>query len=102
MRTDGAFDQEQQVIGDLEHLDVPSTTATIGSGGGPAVRGMLDRIKAEDPDEPLWSGVTAIEDSGAGVTVHFEPAGQPALRRAGGVEVACVLYPDEGSEPSGI
>jgi hypothetical protein len=29
--------------------------------------------------------------------VQFEPAGPPALRRAGGVEVACVLYPGEGA-----
>ena len=84
------------MIGDLDHLDTPSTSATIGTGGSGAVRAVLDRIKQEDPDEPLWSGVTSIEDSGSDVTVHFEPAPSPALRRAGGVEVACVLYPDEG------
>ena len=61
------------------------------------VRAILDRMKAEDTAEPLWSGVTSIEDAGSGVTVHFEPAPSPALRRAGGVEVACVLYPDEGT-----
>jgi peptide/nickel transport system ATP-binding protein len=53
-------------------------------------------MRAEDPSEPLWSGVTSIEDTDAGVTVDFEPAPSPTLRRAGGVEVACVLYPDEG------
>ncbi len=95
MRADAAYDDEQRVIGDLEHLDQPSTTVTLGAGGGPAVRALLDRMRAEDPTEPLWSGVTAIDDAGAGVTVHFEPAPAPALRRAGGVEVACVLYPPE-------
>jgi hypothetical protein len=89
------------VIGDLEHLDTPSTTATLGAGGSGGVRAILDRIKAEDVEEPLWSGVSSMEDSGAGVTVHFEPAPPPALRRAGGVDVACVLYPDEGAERSG-
>jgi peptide/nickel transport system ATP-binding protein len=97
-RSDTAFDDEQQILGGLEHLDAPSTTATLGSGGSSAVRGILDRIKGEDPDEPLWSGVTSIEDTGPGVTVHFEKAGPPALRRAGGVDVACVLYPDETSD----
>ena len=97
MRAEGAYDEEQNVIGDLEPLDDPSTTATLGAGGSVAVRAILDRMKAEDTTEPLWSGVTSIENSGSGVTVQFEPAGPPALRRAGGVEVACVLYPDEGA-----
>jgi peptide/nickel transport system ATP-binding protein len=95
LRAVSAYDDERRVVGDLDHLDTPSTSATIGSGGGPAVRGVLDSIRREDPDEPLWSGVTAIEDSGPGVVVHFEPAPPPPLRRAGGVEVACVLYPED-------
>jgi peptide/nickel transport system ATP-binding protein len=96
MRGDAAYDEERGVLGDLDTLDTPSTTATIGTGGSVAVRAVLDRIRSENREEPLWSGVTSIEDSGSGVTVHFEPAPAPALRRAGGVEVACVLYPDEG------
>jgi len=94
MRPDTAYDEEQRVIGDLETLDEPSTTASFGVGGSAAVRTIVDRIRAENPQEPLWSGVTAVEDSGAGVTVHFEPAAPPGLRRVGGVDVACVLYPD--------
>ncbi|MGC4111930.1 MAG: hypothetical protein QM747_16245 [Nocardioides sp.] len=41
--------------------------------------------------------MSSVEDSGGGVTVHFEPAPSPALRQAGGVQVACVLYPDQDS-----
>ena len=59
------------------------------------MRSLLDRIRSENPDEPLWSGVTDIEPAGNGVEVQFEPADSPRLRRAGGVEVACVLYPEE-------
>jgi peptide/nickel transport system ATP-binding protein len=95
MRADVAYDDEQRVLGDLDRLDEPSTTATFGAGGSAAVRAIVDRIRAEDTREPLWSGVTGIDESGSGVTVHFEPAMPPALRRAGGVDVACVLYPDE-------
>jgi peptide/nickel transport system ATP-binding protein len=62
------------------------------------VRAILERMKTEDTTEPLWSGVTSIEDSGSGVDVLFEPAPSPPLRRAGGVEVACVLYPESGGE----
>jgi oligopeptide/dipeptide ABC transporter ATP-binding protein len=100
LRQETAYEEEQRVLGDIEHLDTGSTSATLGSGGSAEVRAVLDRIKAEDPEEPLWSGVQSIEDSGSGVTVHFEPAGPPPLRRAGGVEVACVLYP-EGDDSSG-
>ena len=96
MRADAAYDEEQKILGDLEPLDEPSTSVTFGAGGSAAVRAILDRMKAEDTTEPLWSGVTSIEDAGSGVTVHFEPAPSPALRQAGGVEVACVLYPDRG------
>jgi oligopeptide/dipeptide ABC transporter ATP-binding protein len=93
-RAGAAYDEERGVLGDLEHLDTPSTTATLGSGGSEQVRAILDRIKSENPDEPLWSGITSIEPEGAGVTVHFQEADFPALRRAGGVDVACILYPD--------
>ena len=90
-----AYDDEKAVIGDLDSLDQPSTTATIGKGGAGEVRALLDRIKAENPDEPLWKGVRDIEPAGNGVEVQFQPADSPALRRAGGVDVACVLYPAE-------
>ncbi|MCW2793802.1 MAG: gsiA 2, partial [Nocardioides sp.] len=52
----------------------------------------LDRMRAEDPDEPLWGGVERIDDDGTGVRVSFKPGEDPALRRAGDVDVACVLY----------
>ncbi len=99
LRADAAYDEERRVIGDLEHLDAPSTSATVGAGGSAEVRAILDRMRAEDTTEPLWSGVTAVEDAGSGVEVLFEPAAPPALRPAGGVEVACVLYP--GPDPAG-
>jgi peptide/nickel transport system ATP-binding protein len=97
LRAGAAYDDEKAVIGDLDHLDAPATTATLGAGGSAPVRAILDRMKSEDTAEPLWSGVQSVDDSGSGVTVNFEPAPAPPLRRAGGVEVACVLYP-EGSE----
>ena len=101
LRADAAYDEEKKVIGDLEQLDTPSTSATLGTGGSAEVRAILERMKAEDTSEPLWSGVTAIEDAGSGVTVFFEPAPSPLLRRAGGVEVACVLYPEGAADGEG-
>jgi peptide/nickel transport system ATP-binding protein len=98
-RETSSYDDEQAVVGDLDRLDAPSVTAAIGRAGSDGVRALLDRIRAEDPDEPLWRGVESIEPEGAGVVVRFREAESPALRRAGAVDVACVLYPDEGSGP---
>jgi len=95
-----AYDDEQALIGDLDQLSAPSTSAKLGKGGAGEVRALLDRIQKENPKEPLWNGVTGIEPDGNGVDVRFEPADPPPLRRAGGVDVACVLYPDE-SDPGG-
>jgi peptide/nickel transport system ATP-binding protein len=89
-----AYDDEKALIGDLDGLDRPSTTAKVGKGGAGEVRALLDRIRAENPDEPLWSGVRGIEPAGNGVEVQFQPADSPQLRRAGSVDVACVLYPE--------
>jgi oligopeptide/dipeptide ABC transporter ATP-binding protein len=98
MRADAAYDEEQNVVGGLEELDEPSTTVTFGAGGSGAVRAILDRMRAEESTEPLWSGVTLMENSEPGVTVHFEPAPAPALRRVGNVDVACILYPAEPAD----
>jgi oligopeptide/dipeptide ABC transporter ATP-binding protein len=92
-REGSSYDEEQAVLGDLDRLDESSVEATVGAGGPDAVRQILDRIKAEDPSEPLWSGVEAVDPEGSGVRVRFRPAGPPPLRRAGEVDVACVLYP---------
>jgi peptide/nickel transport system ATP-binding protein len=94
-RPDAAYDEEQAALGDLARLDDPSVTATVGRGGSDQVRAILDGIRAEDRDEPLWSGVESIEPEGSGVRVLFRQADSPALRRAGRVDVACVLYPED-------
>ena len=99
-RPDAAYDEEKPVLGDLDALDRPATTAVIGRGGSEQVRAVLDRIRAEDPDEPLWRGVTSIEPESSGVAVRFQEADSPALRRAGRVDVACVLYPELHVEES--
>ncbi|WP_245994196.1 ABC transporter ATP-binding protein [Nocardioides immobilis] len=90
---------ERSIVGDLDHLDKPTTGATIGSAGSAETRVFLDRVRAEKPDEPIWGGIDAINDVGSGVRVQFREGVDPALRRAGEVQVACVLYPDE---PTGV
>ena len=89
------FERESALIGDLDRLDEPSDTAVVGSGGTAGeVVALLEQIKAADPDEPFWRGVESIEAGSDGARVRFHAATDPGLRRAGGVEVACVLHDD--------
>jgi len=95
---DDEFDRQQRVVGDLTALDEPGTTALLPAGGahsGAEVVQLLERIKAEDPDEPMWSGVTDIDDSGGAARVEFRrDAVDPPLYDVGAQHVACLLYRD--------
>ena len=72
----------ERCVGDLDHLDDAGHRARIGSGPPGEVRALLDRIRAENPDEPLWDGRRpTIADDGSGVVVRFHEGEDPALRR---------------------
>jgi oligopeptide/dipeptide ABC transporter ATP-binding protein len=100
-RTPEEYDAEKGLVGDLDQLDESTTEISLGNADPAAVRGLVERMQREKPDEPLWKGVDAIEDEDRGVRIRFHAAEDPPLRRAGGVDVACVLYPDpEGKAAS--
>lgn len=90
----GQYAAERDVLGTLDHLDEPATRATVGTGGAGETRRVLDRIRAESPEDPFWKGVDEITDAGNGVEIAFHPGVDPRLRPAGGVEVACVHFPE--------
>jgi peptide/nickel transport system ATP-binding protein len=96
LRTDEAdFERERSLVGDLGRLEQPGHHAVLPAGSGRTgaeVAQMLDRIRAEDPDEPLWKGVHERHAVEHGVAVDFFDGEDPGLRPAGGVEVACHLY----------
>ena len=92
-----SFESERAVVGDLDALDEPRTSVLLPAGEGRSgsdVAELLERIRAEDPDEPFWRGVDALETREHGVEVTFHEGTDPRLRRSGGVDVACVLYGD--------
>jgi oligopeptide/dipeptide ABC transporter ATP-binding protein len=97
-RSPEEYDAERAVVGDIDHLDAGAEEATIGAQGAEQTREFLDRVRAEVPEDPIWTGVEAITDAGSGVRIHFHEGVDPALRRAGGVDVACVLYPEGSGE----
>lgn len=96
------YEEEAAWVGDLGVLDARAKSVTIGSGDtAPRVRALLDRIRQERPEEPLWTGVEDVTETARGVEVRFRPGVDPLLRPSGGVEVACVRHPDlVTTEPS--
>lgn len=93
-RDASVYAEERALVGDLDHLDTPARSATLGKGGTAAeVRQLLDGIRHERADEPLWHGVDEITESGEGLTVTFHQGVDPGLRPVDGVEVACILHP---------
>ncbi len=88
------YEVERDLVGDLDLLDQPQKTVKLGSGADASkIRALLDRARAENPDEPLWKGVDDVVETAAGVEVAFHQGFDPELRTSGGVEVACVLHP---------
>jgi oligopeptide/dipeptide ABC transporter ATP-binding protein len=96
LRTEeSTYEQEREAVGDLAALDTPGHQAVLPAAKGRAgddVQKVLDRIRNEDPDEPLWTGVKDSRTVGNGVEVDFHEGEDPRLRAAGGVDVACHLY----------
>ncbi len=97
------YEREQELVGDLDRLDRAEKTAVLGSeASAPQVKDLLERIRKEKPDEPLWSGVEALEVTPSGLEVRFHRGVDPLLRRSGGVDVACVLHPQPVTTEPGL
>jgi len=93
-RDASAYEAERALVGDLDRLDKPQKRVRLGSGADASrVKGLLDRMRTEDPTEPLWKGVDDVVETEGGVEVVFHRGYDPELRQSGGVEVACLLHP---------
>jgi oligopeptide/dipeptide ABC transporter ATP-binding protein len=89
------YEQESTLIADLKVLDEPGDRVVLKPAHGHSradVIALLERMRAADTAEPLWRGVDSISETADGVEVRFHPGVDPALRRAEGVDVACLLY----------
>ena len=94
------YDRERELVGDLDALDEPRLLGDTRRQGRSARRPRAPRPDARPrtPTSRCGRASSAIDDDGDGVRVEFQPADDPALRRAGGVDVACVLYPERRSD----
>ncbi len=59
------------------------------------VLALLESLRAEDPDEPFWSGVQRLEAAPGRVEIAFHEPRVPRLLPQGEVEVECHLYDSE-------
>lgn len=86
---------ERALVGDLEALERAETSIVVPPGRGHTpdeLRALLERIRAAQPDEPFWSGVSSLAANERGVAVEFKDGIDPPLYDADGVRAACLLY----------
>jgi peptide/nickel transport system ATP-binding protein len=93
-----AYEAERAVIGELGALDKPETDVVVPAGKSAAtsdVLAVLERLRTEHRDEPLWTGVKRMAAVGKGVEVEFHEPIEPRLLTVDGVQVECHLHDPE-------
>ncbi len=89
---EATYAAERPLVGDLETLG-PGHEAFVPAGGDPGeLLALLERIRAEETDEPLWTGVQELRAEANGVHVRFAEGIDPVLYETGGAQAACLLY----------
>jgi peptide/nickel transport system ATP-binding protein len=91
------YERERELVGNLESMEVASPRATVPTAKGQrpeAVLSLLQRMRDEDPAEPLWRGVADMSLESDHVRVEFNEPEDPHLGPTGDVDVdvACHLY----------
>jgi peptide/nickel transport system ATP-binding protein len=92
-------EQEEALFGDLDALDQAAPEVRLRAPGGRSADDMLallERIRAEAPDEPFWKGVRRLEAVDGRLELDFNEPQEPQLVHSGDVDVECHLY---GGEP---
>jgi peptide/nickel transport system ATP-binding protein len=91
------YEAERPLFGDLDALATAGADARVripahGGATGGDLCSILERVRAADPDEPFWKGVTSITPDADGVEIEWNEWREPRLVRSGPVEVECHLY----------
>jgi peptide/nickel transport system ATP-binding protein len=92
------YESEQTLVGDLDDLVQEPLQVQLSTRGGARdeeLVALLERIRAEDPDEPFWSGVRRLEVRDRHVEIEWWEPVDPRLLPTGSVEVECHLYDEE-------
>ncbi len=92
---EAGVEEEQALVGDLAGLDRALPEVRLHAPRGRRAEDMvalLQRIRAEDPDEPFWRGVRRLEAVGDRLELDFHDPRAPELTLVGKVDVECHLY----------
>lgn len=98
------FEAERAAIGDLDELDEHADEVVVPAASGRSaadVMAVLEAMRADAPDDPLWRGVAAIEPVETGVRVRFRPFLEPREIEVGGARVRCHLHDPEALGAAG-
>jgi peptide/nickel transport system ATP-binding protein len=89
---------ERAAVSNLPALDTPSTRARLVAGGDARaddLSALLERVRAEAPDDPFWRGVALVSPTDRHLDVAFHEPLEPRLLPSGDVDVECHLYDEE-------
>jgi oligopeptide/dipeptide ABC transporter ATP-binding protein len=92
------YELERKIVGSVGALDEQEGDARLPARGGTSGEELLralEHMRAEDPDEPLWSGVRGLSAGPSHVDVHWWDPVEPRLLPSGAVQVECHLYDEE-------
>jgi peptide/nickel transport system ATP-binding protein len=96
------FGHEAELAGS-RFVDADGDVGVLSPGGSaPELVELLESERATRPDDPLWTGVTAVQADAGEVRVEFTPAAVPQLRPLpdSNVSVSCHLYHPPAPTPS--
>ena len=92
------YERERAVVGDLDGLEDPGSEAIVPAASGHSgadVEEIIERLRQDDPDDPFWRGVDAIEARSGDVRVKFKERLVPRVLSVGETRVECHLHDSE-------
>ncbi len=98
------FEAEREQIGDLDELDEPSFDAVLPAAPGhdaSEAMAVLEAMRADAPEDPLWKGISRVELADRGAAVSFRQGAEPRPLEVDGVHVECHLHDLEALRAAG-
>jgi peptide/nickel transport system ATP-binding protein len=95
------YEKERAIVGDLGVVEKEASRVSVptrGGSNGKDLLAVLERVRAEDPEEPFWTGVRRMSATDHHVELEWYEPIEPRLIPAGAVEVECHLYDDEARQ----
>jgi oligopeptide/dipeptide ABC transporter ATP-binding protein len=92
------YEAEREVIASLDSLDEPATSARVEPASGHTadeVLAIVDRLRADAPDDPFWKGVAEVTAEDGAVAIRFHGGLEPRDLESGSSKLQCHLYDEQ-------